>query len=133
MNNATSEDYLRDEAQKDLNPCGVNAKYHSDCSYGIHYEPSTGCWIDDRWGHYAPARLIQIAVDLGWQDQDAAELADCYMDHKGMDADKAERTFWASEDAEDWLNENVAREGYMFGWSDGEFFLMPIEWWSEED
>jgi len=33
-----------------------------------------------------------------------------------------------ADDAENWLNDNVAPEGYAFGWHDGEFFL-----WTDAD
>lgn len=119
MNNATDEDYLRDEAQEDLKK-------------KLNLEPSTGCWIDDRWGHYGSARLIQIAVDLGWNDEDAAELAASYMSDEEVDSDIVEQVHYAAEDAQDWLNDNVAKPGYYFGWTDGEFFLMHETWWVKE-
>jgi hypothetical protein len=110
------------EAQKDLSPIGPG------------YEFSTGCWIDSRWGHYGSARLVQIAIDLGWDDPDAGYFAERYFDNSyEMSADESEQVYAASEDAELWLNEVIAKPGYLFGWSDGEFFLMPYEWWTEEE
>ena len=35
--------------------------------------------------------------------------------------------------AENFLNKNVAEEGYCFGFGEcGDFMYMPISWWSEE-
>jgi hypothetical protein len=31
------------------------------------------------------------------------------------------------DDAENWMNDNVAPEGFSFGWEDGEFFLLSNE------
>ena len=40
----------------------------------------------------------------------------------------------AVDDAENFLNENVAEEGYMFGMGEcGDFMYMPVEWFSDED
>ncbi len=39
---------------------------------------------------------------------------------------------WAADEAEAWINEHVAPEGYSFGWHDGEWFLSSTEWWEEE-
>ena len=36
-----------------------------------------------------------------------------------------------ADDAETWLNEHVAPEGYQFGWHDGEFFLWSNEEWEQ--
>lgn len=116
MNKATDEDYLRDEAQSDLQPA-------------TRYELSTGCWIDSRWGHYGSARLIQITVDLGWDDQDAENFAAIYLVDGDIDVDRVEQVYAAADDAKIWLNENIAKPGFSFGWSDGEFFLMNDSWW----
>jgi hypothetical protein len=114
MNQATDENYLRQEAINDLNR--VQA-----------YEPSTGCWIDDRWGHYGAARLIQITIDLGWDDEEAEDLAAEYFRGEEFPSDI---DIWdVAYDAETWLNENIANPGFSFGWADGEFFLMNDEWW----
>ena len=146
MNNATNEDYLREEAQLDMkNNCGVMAKYHTHCYEGVHSEPSTGCWIDGRWGHYGISRLVSIAQDLGMEISDLDESALwAYNNNEEEFQDEATGEFYSASDwllmqgglcdeAEDWLNENVAQPGYMFGWSEGEFFLMPYSWWGDED
>lgn len=136
MNNATDEDYLRQEAVNDLEKWKKETKF----------QPSTGCWIDGHWGHYGPARLIEIAQDYGFGITDLDEKAmESYRDWDKDDfLDEATGEYYnASEwilmqggladEAEDWLNDNVARPGLSFGWSDGEFFYMDYHWWSEED
>lgn len=132
MNNATDEDYLREEAQMDIknNPC-----------IGIKSEVSTGCWIDGHWGIYGLTRLIEIASnEYGFviSDDDAVAL-DVYRnggDEFELDEELHYASEWVmdlSDDAEQWLNDTVARPGYSFGWHSGEFFYQPISWWAEED
>lgn len=151
MNNATPEDYLRDEAVRDLmvrscTECGTTSQSHTAyCAYGTGYEPSTGCWIDGHWGHYGVARLVDIAQDFGMETSGLDESAlwayrnnvDNFQDEQtGEYHDASEWMLMQgglADEAEDWLNENIAQPGYSFGWADGEFFLMAYSWWSEED
>lgn len=92
----------------------------------------SGCWIDGHWGQYGTARLVSIAHDHGWHEDDAADIAARHLaamcpsnaapvtdEEYGALADSG----GYAEDAEDWLNAHVAPEGYTFGWHDGEFFL----------
>lgn len=83
----------------------------------------SGCWIDGHWGQYAVERLLSIAKDLGWGYDIRADI-----EINGEDA-----IFDLADEAEAWLNEEIAPEGHQFGWSSGEFFLMPHEWWMEQD
>ena len=41
--------------------------------------------------------------------------------------------FDAAEQVETWLNDQVAPEGYSFGWSDGEFMLWSDASWQDAD
>lgn len=151
MNNATPEDYLTDEAMRDLAiticmTCGTTNRTHTAyCAYGPGYEPATGCWIDGHWGVYGVSRLVEIAQDYGFEISDLDESA-LHAYKKGIQSFQDERTGeyhdaseWMlmqgglADEAEEWLNNNVALPGFMFGWNDGEFFYMGIEWWSEED
>ena len=104
-------------------------------------EADAGCWIEGHWGQYGPARLCEIALERGWNDDKATELPFAVQHRSTADlvaqklasmgpsdtdpptADEEEQIIWASEDAETWLNENVAPEGHYFTWEDGEFFL----------
>lgn len=101
-----------------------------------------GCWIDGHWGQYGSTRLIEIARGFGWQltDEEIAALvaytggAETFTQSDGTEADTAD---WIlnqgglADAAEEWMNENVAPDGYSFGWNDGEFFLGSSEWWEE--
>lgn len=101
-------------------------------------EQDTGCYVGGSWGHYAPARMIQRASEeWGYDDQDVVDLA-----HKKLQAmmpSSAPALTDAEEDllieyaneVEDWLNKNVAADGYFFSWHDGEFFFQSAEWWEE--
>jgi hypothetical protein len=40
--------------------------------------------------------------------------------------------FWSADDAEAWLNDHIAPDGYRFLWNDGEFFLWPETLIAEE-
>lgn len=90
-----------------------------------------GCWVDGHWGQYGAARVIEIAIAHGWDDAEADDLATRHMasigpsDADGLSDDEFEPYIDAAADAEAWLNENVAPEGYSFGWHNGEFFLWP--------
>lgn len=124
-NNATSEDYLREEAQRDL-----------FVSRNERYEVATGCWIDGHWGIHGITRLISIARDYGFTPSDVDEFVLRAYNHGNEEIlveDEIHNTYeWVmciSDDAEDFLNNHVAREGYSFGWESGEFFYMEDEWW----
>lgn len=129
QNQATPEDYLQEEATSDLEKWKIETKF----------QPATGCWIDDRWGQYGVTRLIEIAKDYGFVTYDDDEAA-IYAFKHGEDEFWFENsihfaTDWIlmqgglGDDAEDWLDVNVAQEGYMFGWIDGEFYYMHKSWW----
>lgn len=90
--------------------------------------PDVGCLIDGRWGQYAGARLVQIADEYGWHDTQAIDLATRHLaamgasDAPGLSDDEYEALSDATDDAERWLNEHVAADGFAFGWYDGELF-----------
>ena len=102
-------------------------------------EPTdAGCWVDGHWGQYGAARVIEIARDFGWDDAEAIDLATRHLASmgpstaEGLGEDEFETYVSASDDAETWLNEHAAPDGYSFGWHDGEFFLWSEADWSEE-
>ena len=105
----------------------------------IKADPSdAGCWVDGHWGQYASANVIEMAAAHGWDDAEALGLAQKHLASMGPStseelSDEEFSTMMAAiDEAEEWLNENVAPEGFSFGWFDGEFFLMSEEWWSED-
>lgn len=86
---------------------------------------SAGCWIEGSRGWTAIARLAEIAWQLGFpMDSEDSKRWDAYMagsDDPGL----REAMTDLADEAEAWLNANVAPERYAFGWHDGEFFLCP--------
>ena len=89
---------------------------------------NAGCWIDGHWGQYGTARLVITASVFGYKDAEVIDLANRHLASMGAGASdltdsEAESLFDASDEVENWLNENVAPEGYHFHWHDGEFFL----------
>lgn len=97
-----------------------------------------GCWIDGHWGQYATAHMVLRASELGYADAEVIELANRKLGSMypapGPDlADEEEESLYdASDEVEQWLNENVTPEGYSFGWHDGEFFLWSDEEWEQD-
>lgn len=90
---------------------------------------SAGCWIEGSWGHYAAMRLCEIAESLGWPiDPESKALVANYADATSEDS---ETVYELADEAEEWLNDNAAPEGYGFGWADGEFMLWPLSVWME--
>lgn len=134
-NNATDEDYLREEAQKDITDRKILTPI------GPGYSFSTGCWIDSHWGHYGVARLVDIAQDMGMEISgldESALWAYRNNEEEFQDEVTGERhnaSEWMlmqgglADEAEDWLDINLAEEDFRFGWYEGEFFYMHKSWW----
>jgi hypothetical protein len=91
------------------------------------YTGDVGCLLDSHTGRYNIPRVIGIALDYGMpmEDQDAE-----YWANKEDDPDSEYMIEW-SQASEEWLNENVADEGFMFGWMDGDFFYQSENWWED--
>lgn len=109
----------------------------------VQAERQRGCWIEGHRGWTGPGIVVHIAKDLGMflngddllllsaffasiervllSDGESVDVTDC-VTSQGRLADKAE----------EWLNENIASEGFTFGWHDCEFFLWPDSEWTEE-
>lgn len=87
-----------------------------------------GCWIDGHWGHYGPARLIEIAHNFGYEKDGAMCQEYLYGDASSL---KCEFIVEAADEAEAWMNANVAPAGFSFGWHDGEWFLWSDESWEK--
>lgn len=96
-----------------------------------------GCYVDGHWGQFAVAHMIQRAEEFGYENSVVTDLAARHLasigpsDEPGITDDEHEILSDASDDAENWLNENVAPEGHSFGWFEGEFYLWPIATWDE--
>lgn len=95
-----------------------------------------GCWVDGHWGQYAVARMTQIAGQGGYDSQRILDLADRHLASQttgdtGLTPDESEELMDASDSAEQWMNEHLAPEGYLFSWEDGEFWLLSQEEWDQ--
>lgn len=96
-----------------------------------------GCYVDGHWGQYGVAHMINRAEEFGYAEPEVTALADKHMASMGpsggedLTFDEHEALSDASEEAENWLNENVAPEGYSFGWSEGEFNLWSNKEWED--
>src|SRR4029078_3202609 len=106
-------------------------------------ELATGCWIDGHWGHFAYTRLIEIAQDYGYEISDDDEKAvNAYKANDDEFDGECGEKHNASEgilmkgglmdELEEVLNKHVAREGFAFGWVDGELFYMNSEWFDQD-
>ena len=82
----------------------------------------TGCVFDNHRGIYMGEAIIELAESYGFILQVPEDKTN-----------EGEFHWEAVDDAENYLNENVAEEGYCFGFGPcGDFMYMPISWWSEE-
>jgi hypothetical protein len=109
-------------------------------------EPETfrGCWIEGHRGWTASGYLVEIAQSHGMPlDADDKSIVAAYL--TGMDSPITlttgevidgdtihECTVSLADRAEQWLNDNVAPEGWSFGWHDGEFYFWPNDEWEME-
>ena len=64
-------------------------------------------------------RMLEIATGLGWTGVHPTE-------------DDIDAMMDATDEAEQWLNENIADEQHAFGWDDGEFFYRTRAEWEYE-
>lgn len=87
-----------------------------------------GCYVDGHWGRYGTGRVIELAEEFGWDDPEALDFL---LRTKESPPDFTDESYELSQAAEDWLNENVAPEGFSFGWYDGEFFLWSAQDWED--
>jgi hypothetical protein len=96
-----------------------------------------GCYVDGHWGQYAVAHMVNRAEEYGYAEAEVIDLADRHIasmgpsDAPGLTDDEHEALSDASDSVEQWLNDNVAPDGYSFGWHDGEFYLWSDEQWED--
>lgn len=102
-----------------------------------------GCYVDGHWGQYAVAHAVERAQEFGYGSDgligadEVIRIAAKHLASMGPSTSEPltdseyERLMDASDEVTDWLNVNVAPDGYSFGWHDGEFFLGSAEWWEE--
>ncbi len=101
-------------------------------------ETDAGCWVDGHWGQYGLARMVSIAEDCGYDDDEVIDIATRHLASIGPSTsepitdDEHEILRDAADEVEQWLNDNVAPDGYYFGWYDGEFMLWSDETWADD-
>jgi hypothetical protein len=92
------------------------------------HEVVTGCVLDNHFGWHNHARLInEVAIPFGFVLDDEGQAAvDRYDtgDPDQTDENDPEVVMDILREAEDWLNEHTT-DGYLWHWSDGDFFLSP--------
>ena len=86
-----------------------------------------GLWIV---GHANIDRsIIELAGSYGFEvPKDVMTLMDGL---PSITMEELEYIFDVVDEAENWLQENVAPEGYSFGWSDGDFYLLSDSNWQD--
>ena len=75
-----------------------------------------GCLCDSTWGILNIRRVLEIARAFGWDGKVPTD-DDIRGDVMGY--------HMLSEEATEWLNANVAEDGYIFGWNEGEYYYLP--------
>lgn len=101
-----------------------------------------GCWLDGSAGWRANVRVVQIAESFGFavssDDRPILEafiygITSIRLHGATIDVNDVILSQGGIVDrAEQWLNENIAPRNHHFGWLDGEFLLMPHEWWQQD-
>lgn len=79
-----------------------------------------GVVLSSPHGHYVSKAVIETALGLGWEDDDAADAVESYDDNY-FDQSWRHFEYWYDmvDDAERWLNDNT--EGGVWHWFDGDF------------
>ncbi len=99
---------------------------------GCH-ELELGLLLDGSWGWHNHKRLIDLAENAHMiVGEDDEHFLNAYDRGDDLEQDSIERVIDLMDAAEQWLN-NLCPDGYRFGWSDGEFFLMSDEWWEANE
>lgn len=89
-----------------------------------------GCWLDEaNHGWRIECAMISIAVERGWpitaEDQ---AVVDRYGSGEGTH-DDGDYVREVADDALSWLSDEVAPEGYSFGWHEGNLLLGSMAQW----
>jgi hypothetical protein len=109
-------------------------------------EKFRGCWLEGHRGWTASGHLVDIAESYGMPlDDDDRAIVAAYLASaesvtlstgevldddgiRGAVIDQGE----LADRAEEWLNDNVAPEGWAFGWHDGEFYFWSASTWESD-
>lgn len=84
----------------------------------------TGCVIDGACGWHAGPRAIELAVDHGWpiSPEDRRAL-DAYVEG---DWDHGQAVSEMVDEVTTWLTDNIAPDGYLYEWVDGDLMLWSV-------
>lgn len=97
------------------------------------HNAEVGCYAEGSRGWYAGERVIDVAIDFGWElDAEAEAAVERYYhgeDRFDNDSDDLVEVVAGQggivDEAEEWLNDHTS-EGFLWHWHEGEFFLSPI-------
>ena len=85
-----------------------------------------GCWVEGWRGRYAMEAVVHVLHAMGFPLTHDEDL----ILHGWEDLDDGlEAIVELSDKAITWANDNLAPEGYGFGWHGGQFYLMSIDEW----
>lgn len=88
---------------------------------------AAGCWVDGHWGQYGISRAIALAEGYGYPDKDVIAIAHKHLASNGtfeeVTPDDYDTLVQVSDEVDEWMTNNVAPEGFYFGWHEGEWFL----------
>lgn len=100
----------------------------------------TGCIFAGHHGWHAHYAVINMAVENGMTLTPSDRVAlDAYIAQRdvvsGIDdvPNYILNQGGLLDEAEQYLNDNIAADNHSFGWQDGEFFYMPDSWWDETE
>lgn len=97
-------------------------------------EAQAGCWIAGHRGMYGVTDLINTARRRGFDvsDDDSLAIERYTSSTEVAHESDGDTVLWLADKAEGYLNDEVAPEGWSFGWADGEFFLRSAADWEVE-
>ncbi|MGI0134608.1 MAG: hypothetical protein ACREBW_06600 [Candidatus Micrarchaeaceae archaeon] len=97
----------------------------------IRADPTqTGCWIDGISGQYIYRNLLQVATSMGYPVSQEEITA---FDHDVFDSNVSNDVLASVDVITEWMNENIAPDGYQFGFYEGEYFFQSEAWWEGDD
>lgn len=77
----------------------------------------TGCIVDEMWGIYVPQRVCAMAIEAGWQGL------------VPIDDETLQSAYELADEAIEWLNDNMADDGFSYGlWNGGLYYWANDEW-----
>lgn len=84
-----------------------------------------GCYVDGYHGIYADTIACNMASSLGWSSAPNQVWDETNLRYSVSEEDSS----WACDEATDYLNSNVAEDGFSFVWDEGNLYY----WKNEEE